>query len=320
MRLTVFLAFFLGCLQLPAQCNGLCDYFKIEPKLLPACVDTHYVLKFEDNFNGKEIDTKVWKLIPWKQGADMGGGELQVNTMDPDNLEVSEGTLKIRITNTPKERRQVDWEPADKVMDDSAVNLRTYQYSSSNIWTKATDFGEGKYEIRFRMDRLYGMWPAFWIYSGDGPTPGGSIWNEFDIFEIFYGKKKWDFTTNVHYDYENDGTNKDNFCPSHKKTNDLDEWHTVTCYFTENEITIYLDDKVVEKKYKYRTWTGRPVTCEHPKRKARKEMYGWPRETGHLIINMALRNMENGIPDDPALFPCTFEVDYVKYWQLSEGN
>lgn len=297
-----------------AQCNGLCDYFKIAPITRPSEGEIEYVLKFEDEFNGEGVDTDVWMLIPWKQGASEGGGEKQVNTLDPDNLIVSDGTLKIVLDNKPKEKKQVVWEPADKIMDDEMVNTRTYQYSSSNIWTKDDSFSTGKYEIRFRMDRLEGMWPAFWLYSGDGPTPGGSYWNEFDIFEVFYKKDRWDFTTNVHFDYENDGSNKDNFCPSHEKRKDLEEWHVVTCYFTEDKIEIFLDDELMERKYKYHTWTGRPVTGAHPKRKARREMFGWPRETGHLIINMALQNLEKGITDDPDAFPCTFEVDYVRYW------
>lgn len=305
-------------LQGHSQCNGLCDYFKIEPKWLPESVDTHYVLKFEDGFNGKEINRDVWMLIPWRQGAAEGSSELHVNTLDPDNLEVSNGTLKIIIQKGEKKRKMVDWEHEGKIMEDSIVNFRTYEYSSSNIWTKKDDFGPGKYEIRFRMDAMDAMWPAFWLYSGDGPTAGGSIWNEFDIFEIFYKKNKWDFTTNVHYDYENDGTNKDNFCPSHQKRKDLDQWHTVTCYFTEYVIIIYLDDELMEKKYKYRTLMGRPVTPERSKRKIRREMYGWPRQTGNLILNMALRNLHEGIPDGPDDFPCTFEVDYVKYWVLSD--
>lgn len=306
--------------SLLSQCNGLCDYFKIEPQQFNACQDTHYVLKFEDQFDGNQINKDKWQLIGWRQGASFGGSELQVNTMDPDNLEVSEGTLKIKLDNKPKEKKQVDWQPVDKRMEDSVVNLRTYLYSSSNIWTKQNDFGPGKYEIRFRMDKLDGMWPAFWTYSGDGPTPGGSRWNEFDIFEVFCKNGQWDFTTNVHYDYENDGTNENNFCPSHEKRKDLDEWHVVTCYFTDRVIAIYLDEELMEKKYKFRTFLGLPVTCDKSKRKARREMYGWPRETGHLILNMSLQNLEKGISTDPNAFPCVFEVDYVKYWVLDNEN
>lgn len=315
-----FLLALVGCFgwaQTHAQCNRYCDYFKIEPKTITTCQDTQYVLKFQDEFNGKWIDKDVWMLIPWKQGSAVGEGEVQVNTLDPDNLEMSDGTLKIHLIKKEKERKLINWEPEDKVMEDSVVNLRTYEYSSSNIWTKQSDFGKGKYEIRFRIGGMDAMWPAFWMYSGDGPTEGGSRWNELDIFEIFYKKNKWDFTTNVHYDYENDGSNADNFCSSHLKRKDLDQWHVVTCYFTENQIHIYIDDELVESKYKYRTSMGRPVTCNHPKRKARKEMYGWPRETGHLVLNMAMRNMKE-LPEGLDDFPCTFEIDYVRYWELSE--
>lgn len=305
--------------QIWAQCNGLCDYFKIEPIQFEPSLDTHYILRFEDNFDGKQIDKDVWKLIPWKQGASEGGIEKQVNTLDPENLEVSDGTLKIRLQRGEKKKRQVDWEPANKIMDDSVVNFRTYEFSSSNIWTINDDFGTGKYEIKFRVDALEGMWPAFWIYSGDGATPGGTKWNELDFFEIYYKKKKWNFTTNVHYDYENDGSTKNNQCPSSKKMTDLNEWHTCTVYFTDYSIKIYLDDNLIEKKYKYKARFCAPIKDENAdKRKARKELFGWPRESGHLILNMALENLDQGISDKPEDYPCTFEVDYVKYWVLKK--
>jgi len=54
-----------------------------------------------------------------------------------------------------------------------------------------------------------------------------------------------------------------------------------------------------------------------------KELFAWPREMGSLILNMAVDrlNPQNGkgdISDNPSsAFPCTYEIDYVRYWQQS---
>lgn len=316
MKIVLVLFGSLVIVQAYAQHNRMCDYFKIEPQTISLESDTQYVLKFEDNFTGNTLDMDVWTLIPWKQGTLKHDNTLEVNTLDPDNLEVSEGTLKIKLSNQRKEKKSINYLEEKKVMEDSLPNLRAYRYSSSNIWTKDSDFGEGKYEIKARMSRLDGMWPAWWIYSGDGATPGGSKWNELDLFEIYYRKDKWKYTNNVHYDYDNDGSTNGNNCACEKKMKDLDQWHTYTVYFTETTLSFYIDEDLIIKKHKYKNWLGFPVDGSRPKRKAKKEMYGWPREKGQLILNMALENLKAETPRDDDQFPCVFEVDYVRYWEI----
>lgn len=174
------------------------------------------------------------------------------------------------------------------------------------------------------MDACEGMWPAFWMYSGDGPTPGGSKWNELDIFEVYhvkeYGEKKWNFTSTLHYDYFNDG-NQESKKFVNINSNDLDEWHTYTCYFTETKISIYIDNILISEVQKYK---NKDCELQDETYNNVKELYAWPREMGNLIINLAIQglntaNNKGDISDNPiSAFPCTYEVDYVKYYQKSD--
>src|SRR5690606_23247612 len=137
------------------------EYDDINQITIPACIEGEWVLTFSDEFNGNQLDLNVWEIKPYEQGA--GSGE--INTLDSDNLEISNGTLKIMINNQPKWRLFNKNHDTTYIENDGHQNFREFKYSTSEIWTKSADFRYGKYEIRARMDPFKGMWPAFWIYS-----------------------------------------------------------------------------------------------------------------------------------------------------------
>ena len=298
-----------------------CKYFKTEVDLVQSSSDSNYVLVFEDNFDGVELDQSKWKLISWRQGNLGDTSKNEVATLDRDNLEVSGGTIKIRLRNEPKERRAVNYLADTIVLEDGLSNLRTYKYSYSNIWTKKENFHEGKYEIRAKIDPLQGIWPAFWTYSGNGATAGGQPWSELDIFEIYFDSKyknHYNFTTNVHFDYDNDGSTSGNQCPSTLKRSDLNEWHTYTCIFSPTKISIYIDDELIVEKYKYKKNRRKPIEPEQDYKGKAWELYGWPRNPGALILNMALQS--NNIAPDKSFYDAAMEVDYVRYWKISSNE
>lgn len=313
-KLPLFILALNSMLVYAQSSSNHCDYFLIYNHIMPDCNPSNYVLMFEDNFDGNSLDLDVWELQSHGQGALIGSPSQEVYTLDSDNLEVSNGTLKIMLQNSPKWRRAVNWKADNEVLEDGEPNLRLYDYSSSSIWTKKKMFREGKYEIRFKLDGVSGMWPAFWTFSGGG-GPAGDPWNELDIFEIYYDNK-WKFTTNVHYDYNRDEVTSGEQCNSSKKRNHLDQWRTVTCYFDNDRIRIYLDNKLMAVKYRYYDYYGNPLECGDGYSYLANELYGWPRDIGAMVLNMAMQNSPDA-SDDASDFPCTFEIDYVKYWQKS---
>ncbi|CAG5085135.1 family 16 glycosylhydrolase [Parvicella tangerina] len=297
-----------------------CQYSIVHNQEVTECTNGDFVLTFEDNFDGSELNEDVWEIIPWAQGDGV-----EINTLEPDNLEVSNGTLKIMISNIPKERRHTNWLLDSEEASDGEVNLRWYNYSSSNIWTKDKTFRYGKYEIRARMDSFKGMFPAFWIYGGDNSV-GGEIQSELDFFEVFHpgehDENDWTIKPTLHYDSDNDGETSDgNYCVgTDKDMSDLDEWHTYTCYFYPHKVEIYKDNVLEWEEFRFRSNLHVPIECESEDvvYSVAKEMVGWPSDYGSLIINMAVQ-AEHLMDDNPSnAFPCTYEIDYVRYWEFTD--
>lgn len=180
-----------------AQCNRFPYPYSIT---IPDCNTNSYSLKFEDNFNGNSLDLNKWMLPQFGLGTKAGAGSQQLYTFDSDNVEVSNGTLKIKVQNQPKMGRVIGYCPPQCVpcateqdidnciLSDGLPNLRVFSYSSSSLWSIKNDFLDGKYEIRCRISKGRGLWPAFWTFSGDS-NPGGTIWSEHDLFEIYYDQK-----------------------------------------------------------------------------------------------------------------------------------
>lgn len=110
--------------------DGQCDY-------------TPYVLEFEDNFDGNSLDLSRWQIQPWGQGALYGNGGSTQEYNSLDNVEVSNGTCKITAKQETVVRRAISYLPDNQILSDGLPNLRTYNYTSSNIWTKY-QFGYGK--------------------------------------------------------------------------------------------------------------------------------------------------------------------------------
>ncbi|MBI4646073.1 MAG: family 16 glycosylhydrolase [Bacteroidia bacterium] len=174
---------------------GACNCQKASGFLfsMPPCNNGSYYLAFEDNFDGNSLDLSKWEIQPWGQGALQGSANIEYYSLD--NAIISHGTLKITAKKETVTRRAVSWMDDNEILSDGLPNLRTYEYTSSNIWTKKKFFN-GKYEIRSRMPNGTGLWPAFWMF-------GGQRWNEIDVFDNYSGINT--FVTSAGFDYDNTG-------------------------------------------------------------------------------------------------------------------
>ena len=296
---------------------------------MPSCNNGTYTLKFEDNFNGNQLDLSVWGLPLFGLGSKVGDNSHQLYTFDSENLEVSNGTLKIMAVDQPKTGLVVGYCPPqcqpcatqqeidDCIMSDGFKNLRTFNRSSSNIWTIKNDFLEGKYEIRCRISKGKGLWPAFWTFSGDS-EPGGTIWSEHDFFEIYHDDDNFRYTNNVHFDLNNDGETNGEQCDyeiGHSAANDFENWHTYTTYFEKDKIEYFIDGNFIHRKTRYLTLSGQSLFCDDGTIGAGSayDLTAWPRQPMQLVLNMAIETGSNA-PNASTVFPATYEIDYVRYW------
>lgn len=139
-------------------------------------------LVFHDEFLGNRLDTSKWvTYYPYDaQGRDQcaycrtHGAEGQVYL--DENVRISKGMATLRVR-----RDSVQWMGAERA------------YSSGMLHTRPPwKFKYGRFEIRCRLPKGMGFWPAFWLYGWGG--------NEIDIFELGMQFPDLQFT-NIHRDY-----------------------------------------------------------------------------------------------------------------------
>jgi beta-glucanase (GH16 family) len=313
----LFFPLFFSCFYSLGQ--KLCKNEKItQNQTISICNDNPWELVFQDEFNGDNLNLNVWQTRPWAEGALYGnnGSEQEYNSLD--NVVVNEGLLKIITTKKTLVSKAISWKPDDEILWDSLPNLRTYNYTSANIWTK-TAYLYGKFEARVKIPKGKGLWPAFWLY-------GGPVWNEIDVFEFwneynFLGRFSPNklsniLHTNVWLDYDKDG--KGNPCSKKYKFSDFSkDFHVFTLIWEKNKIEWYVDGNLIRSVYKYYTSKGKITDCtlysglEYIVNKI------YPNQPMSIIFNTAVQTGKNA-PENSTQFPCIMEVDWIRYYQKKE--
>lgn len=293
----------------------ICDGKVVMPAVtFDQCNTNPWILVFEDNFDGIALDTSKWEIQQWAQGALYGinGKSQEYNTLD--NAIVSDGLLKIIAKNESIIRKAISWKPDNEILSDGIPNLRPYNYTSSNIWTKYK-FTYGKFEARIKIPKGKGFWPALWTF-------GGNPWNEIDIFEFWneYTAGSFDVSKlskvhhmTVHYDYDNNGsTNK---CETEYTGIDFSQdFHIFTVTWEKDKIEWMVDGVVKRTDYRYYSILGQTVGCtiEALQQYIINNIY--PKDPMSIILNLAIQNGDNS-PDYSTIFPSQMEIDWIRYYQ-----
>lgn len=124
-------------------------------------------LIWSDEFDGTELNKDKWSF-QLGDGCDInlcqwGNNELQWYTSSKENLEVSDGTLKLIA------RKQ---------------NVQNRSYTSARIRSlQKGDFKFGRIEARMRLPVGQGIWPAFWMLPSDNVYGDWPQSGELDIME-----------------------------------------------------------------------------------------------------------------------------------------
>ncbi|MBX2924640.1 MAG: glycoside hydrolase family 16 protein [Chitinophagaceae bacterium] len=178
-------------------------------------------------------------------------------------------------------------------------NFEGASYTSARFTSKNKgDWKYGRMEIKAKMPKGRGLWPAIWMLPtdwkyGDWPKSG-----EIDIMEHVGYLPDSVFGT-VHTDAYNHriGTQKG------KNTfrSDLSEaFHVYTLDWDENEIKIFIDQEL------YFTYPNEKKTYRE-----------WPFDQRfHLLMNMAVGGDWGGSRGiDDSIFPQAMQVDWVRVYQ-----
>ncbi|HWV33139.1 MAG TPA: glycoside hydrolase family 16 protein [Dyadobacter sp.] len=236
---------------------------------------------WQDEFNtpGKP-DAAKWSYDLGDHG--WGNNELENYTNKIGNAKVENGNLIITAIKEPSGKQQ---------------------YSSARLVSKGKgDFTYGKFEIRAKLPKGRGTWPAIWMLAS-GNNYGNKGWpdnGEIDIME-HVGFDQDRLHGNIHTKAFNHAikTNKGNNVIVKGLSEDF---HVYTCEWTPETVTILVDGNA------YFTF----------KKEAAYQWPEWPFDKPfHLILNIAVGGNWGGQKGvDDSIFPQKMEVDYVRVYPL----
>jgi beta-glucanase (GH16 family) len=293
------------------QFGGYISSFKDE------CNYDSYILVFEDNFDGNELDVTKWRAeigVPRDHNFD----NMKAYYL-PENIEVNNGTLKIiaKKLPVPTSMSYRYWSsPLYAYVTDTSV----FEYTTGEFWSRYK-FGYGKFEIRCKIPKGKGLGQAFWTYSG-GP------WNEIDIFEFQSEKTNENYnpdllsrrhnmnihTKNEYYKHE---------CHNHYTDSDFSlEFHTFTLIWTPYKIEWYVDDDLKRTVIHYYNQPGQVMGCNSftDSPVLVQDLQAFPVNPMNIVAGMIVQNGDF-TPDSSTPFPSAYEIDYIRYYkQLSCDN
>lgn len=238
--------------------------------------DSGRKLIWSDEFDKKGLpDAAKWNYDTG--GSGFGNEEAQFYTKDRlENARVENGKL---IIEARRENR-----------DDK-------KYTSARLLTKGKfSFQYGTVEVRAKLPKGRGTWPAIWMMSEDmkkWPDDG-----ELDIME-HVGYHQGYIHASVH-------TKKYNHVLHTQKTDTLfvkdasDKFHVYKADWSPEKIEVYIDNQ------KFFTYENKEKSFE-----------AWPFDKPYFIIlNLAIGGFWGGKEGiDDTIFPQKFEIDYVRVYQ-----
>ncbi|WP_299554406.1 glycoside hydrolase family 16 protein [Seonamhaeicola sp.] len=236
-------------------------------------------LIFSDEFDvDGALDTGKWKLetIPPNNGS-WWNGEKQHYTDRPDNVYISNGTLKIVAKK-----------------ESYTFQGSTKSYTSARLNSKFS-FTYGRVDVRAKLPSGEGTWPAIWTLGSNITDVGWPKCGEIDIME-HWGHDPTIVSSATHNPACFGG------CPDVTvgKTiiDDFDtEFHVYSIIWNENEIRFLIDDI---HKYTYS-----PTV---------KNADNWPYTADQFILlNVAMGGSWFSI--DPNFQKAQMEIDYVRVYK-----
>jgi beta-glucanase (GH16 family) len=227
-------------------------------------------LIWHDEFNGPTIDPAKWNFEVNGDGG--GNNELQYYTAEPSNAFIEQGWLVIQALKG---------------------NYLGKAYTSARLNTNAKgDWKYGRVDVRARLPRGRGLWPAIWMLPTDWVYGGWPASGEIDIMELLgheptrvYGTIHWGQDAAHHL---SSGGNY--VLPG--GANFYDAFHLFSLEWRADSLFWSVDG------VRYHTEGNGPPFDQR----------------FHLVLNVAVGGNWPGNPDATTTFPQTMIVDYVRVY------
>jgi len=148
--------------------------------------------------------------------------------------------------------------------------------------------------------------------------------NEIDVFEFENEKNAINkfseeksvkmHNMNVHTDYNGDGHSE--ACPLHYKGVDFSaDFHVFALLWTPHKIEWYVDDEKVRTVTLFTDLLGKTVDCNGLKEGGEYILNrAFPVHPMNIIVDNIIQSNKEA-PDDGAVFPVTYEIDWIRYYK-----
>ena len=242
---------------------------------------TGYTLAWDDEFNTGTLDPSAWTV----EGGDgcpnicgWGNNELEYYTPRPENLFFQDGKMLIEA------RKE---------------NYSGKNYTSSKIVSRGKKiFKYGRVDIRAKLPRGRGIWPALWMLPQNNVYGGWPRSGEIDIMELV-GHEPGKVYGTLHYGPGPGSTqiSRGYNLPGGATFND--EFHVFSIEWKMDQIKWYVDGILFSTV-----------------NKADVGAATWPfNEDFFFIMNLAVGGNWPGNPDASTYFPQWLIVDYIRVYQ-----
>lgn len=251
-----------------------------------------YHLIWSDDFNGKTLDTTKWNYELHEPG--WVNNELQSYVRSSKNIYLDDGNLIIQPIKTVDEK-------TGKV-----------SYTSGRINTQnKMDFKYGKVEVKAKLPKGQGIWPAIWMMPTNESLYGG--WpkcGEIDIVEMLGHEPNKVYQT-LHY--ANSSTDVQSQGSKILTTGDFSsDYHIFSVEWNPDSISFFVDGELTKTVNKWYTGTEGIGNITYPA-PFDQEFY--------VILNVAVGGNWPGNPDETTNFAeAKMFVDYVKVYQKKNYN
>lgn len=256
----------------------------------PSLKGYHLVWSDEFNYTGLP-DSSKWSY----ESGFVRNHESQYYTVDrPENAYVHHGYLEIRARkeqypNAAYHPGTTDWRTQPAMAQYTSASLKTQGKAS---WRY------GIVEVRARIPKGQGMWPAIWMLGTNEPQVGWPRCGEMDIME-FIGRDSTHIYGTFHFASE---ISPDGHASNGKTFHILKPYagyHVYALEWTPDSLKLYVDQHL------YQAFATRDALFRN-QNPFQKPFY--------LILNLALGGAWGG-PVQDSLLPRSYRIDYVRVYQ-----
>ncbi len=232
---------------------------------------------WSDEFNGSQLNSNDWNYDVGDGCPNCGWGnnELEYYTSG-ENLYFNSGKM---IIEARKESRGGKNYTSTRL---TSLGKRLFKF--------------GRIDMRAKLPKGQGIWPAFWMMGETFPTLGWPTCGEIDIME-FLGNDLTKVYSAIHF---KSATGARNITKSLVNPTPLpDEYHVFSLVWAQDNFKTLIDDKLIGE-FKVSDLSG----ANYPFN-----------EKFYFLINMAVGGNWPGAPNASTYFPQWYYIDYIRVFQ-----